>query len=178
MKKATSDEWIQRPWVSRVLVSFTVPRMPSQVERRLGIKKLKITPFVKKGLLKSLNPMARKGRLYIVTDKGRRLLGLPTSKNGTDKCWDVMGWIMASPKQRLVVLQVIDSAKRMSENIRARGSRLNSHLTRISCKGILKQLVTKGLVNSQMRETKRYYWLSGKGKSMTGTLDWVFRNQA
>jgi predicted transcriptional regulator len=165
MKKATSDEWIHRPWVSRVLVSFTVPRMPSQVVRRLGTKKLKLKPFVEKGLLKPLNA-ARKGRLFIVTNKGRRLVGLPSSKRGGDKDWDLMGWIMASPKQRLVVLKTADSVKKTSEEIRERASRLNPHLTRISCKGILKELVNKGLVKSEMRERKRYYWISEKGKLM------------
>jgi hypothetical protein len=37
-------------------------------------------------------------------------------------------WLLASPKQRLVVLRVMDSEKRTSENIRNKASRFNPHI--------------------------------------------------
>ena len=68
--------WIHKPIVKKVLNSFSVPKTPRYVEKELGIKKLKLKPFIKKGLLVALNPEASKGRLYISSNKARRLLKL------------------------------------------------------------------------------------------------------
>lgn len=159
-------EWIQQPNISRILHAFSVPRTPREVERKLGITKLKMKPFLSKGVLKSLNPEGRKGRFYVLTDKGGGLLKLPDSENDDRNDWELIGWIKASPRQRLVVLQTmaLDSAKRTSEEIRLRASRLNSCLTRISTKTILNELISKGLVDTEMEGKYRYYWLSGKGR--------------
>jgi len=99
-----------------------------------------------------------------MTNKARRMLKLTVSKKEGKKDWDIIGWIMASPKQRFVILKMVDSKKRTSEEIRERASGLNPHLTRISTKGILKELIGKGLIETEMSEKKRYYWISEKGK--------------
>jgi len=177
MKKTALTDRIRLPTVGQVLVSFTIPRTPGQAQRRLAIKKLKMKPFVEKGLIRPLNPTARKGRLYIVTCMGRRLLGLPSSGQKIGKPWNVIGWIMASAGQRLVILQAMDSAKRTSENIRERASRSNPHLSRISTKGILKDLVDRGLVKTEIQGRKRYFWLSKKGKSIVEDLDRITKNR-
>ncbi|MBW1824714.1 MAG: hypothetical protein JRI87_09135 [Deltaproteobacteria bacterium] len=77
---------------------------------------------------------------------------------------------MASPKQRLVVLRVMDLAKRTSEDIRARASRLNPRMTRVSTKGVLKVLISKGLVHTELVERKRYYWITRKGRCVVRDL--------
>ena len=158
--------WIHQPKVNQILLSFSVPKTPKQVEKELGITKLKLKPFLEKHLLECLNPEARKSRFYIMTNKARRLFKLTVSKKEGKKDWDLIGWIMASPKQRLVVLKAValDSAKRTSEEIRERASGVNPHLTRISTKGILKELIGKDLIETEMNEKKRYYWISEKGK--------------
>ncbi|MBW2174049.1 MAG: hypothetical protein JRF64_05285 [Deltaproteobacteria bacterium] len=134
-------------------------------------------PFVEKGLLKPLNPVARKGRLFIATGKARKLVGLPALKGGIDKDWDLIGWVKASPRQRLVILKAMDSAKRSSEEIRERASRSNPSLTRISVKGILKELIEEGLVESELTERKRYYWTTENGRMMREDLDWLLANK-
>ena len=53
-------------------------------------------------------------------------------------------WLIASPKQRLVILKALDSIKRTSEEIRNRANKFNPHLTRISTKAVLKELTDKG----------------------------------
>ena len=156
--------WLQQPKVKEILISFLFPRTPGQVEKKLGMKKLKLKPFLEKHLIKTLNQNARKGRLYILTNKAKKFLQLSDSIKSRDVSWDIIGWIMASPRQRHVVLKAMDSVKRTSENIRIRASRYNSNLTRISTKQILKELIGKGLIDTEMKGRKRYYWLSEKGK--------------
>lgn len=167
MKKEVAD-WIHQPKISQVLLSFATPKTSKKVERELNIKKLKMKPFKEKELVESLNPEARKGRLYVLTGRARRLLKFPSSKKEGDKDWDLIGWVMASPKQRLVVLRTmaIDSVKRTSEEVRKRASRLNPCLTRISTKGILKELVEKDLVETEMSEGRRYYWIGEEGRNV------------
>lgn len=173
MEKRPILNWINRPTINQILLACFVPRTPRQIERQLGIKKLKIKPFLKKGLLKPLNPSAGKGRFFVLSSKARRLLDLPAPKQDIDKDWRLIGWILASPKQRLAVLETIDSAKRTSEEIRERASRLNPHLSRTSTKGVLRRLGEKGLIKSELTEKKKYYWISEKGKATRNDLDCV-----
>jgi len=70
----------------------------------------------------------------------------------------------------VVILKVLDGLKRTSENIRERASKYNPHLSRISTKGILKELIKRDLVQSKMTEGKRYYWISEKGRLIRGRL--------
>ena len=81
MFKRGVDTWISKPKTRRILQTFSVPKTPRQVERELHISKLKLKHFVEKGLLKSLNPNARKGKLYTLTDKSRKKLGFSLNKN-------------------------------------------------------------------------------------------------
>ncbi|MFC1692152.1 hypothetical protein ACFL1R_01450 [Candidatus Latescibacterota bacterium] len=104
-----------------------------------------------------------KGRLYILTNKARRLLGIESFNKNTRVDWKIVGWIMASPKQRLSVLKSMDSKKRTSEDIRLRASKYNPHLTRISTKQILNELISRGLIETEMNGRKRYYWLGNSG---------------
>lgn len=170
-------EWIHQSKINQILVSFSVPKTPKQVEKEVRVRKLKMKPFVEKHLVKSLNPEAKKGRFYILTNKARKLLKLSNCKKVINKDWDLIGWIMASPKQRAVVSIVVDSTKRTSEEIRERASQLNPHLSRISTKGILKELISKGLIETEMIERKRYYWMSEKGRLILDNVGWVNENK-
>ena len=163
--------WLQQPKVKEILISFLLPRTPGQVEKKLGMKKLKLKPFLEKHLIKTLNQNARKGRLYILTNKAKKFLQLSNSIKSSDINWDIIGWIMASPRQRLVVIKTMDSVKRTSENIRERASRYNSNLTRISTKQILKELNSNGLIETEMIGRKRYYWISEKGKKVVNDIE-------
>ena len=71
---------------------------------------------------------------------------------------------MASPRQRLVVLKTMAAypQKMTSEQIRIRSVKLNPCLSRISTKTILKELIQKELVETEMgNDRRRYYWLNG-----------------
>ncbi len=164
MAKRGLDDWIQQPKINQILFSFLVPKTPRYVERALRIKKLKMKPFLEKGLLESLNPRVRKGKLFRISTKARGLLKLPVSKSRGALNWHLIGWVMASPKQRVVLLRVVDAAKRTSEELRLRASQYNCHLTRISTKEILNSLVDKGLIETEIVDRKRYYWISVKRK--------------
>ena len=167
------SKWVNRKRNREILKLFVTPKTPKQVEKQLGLKKLKLKPFLEKKLLLSLNSEARKGRLYILTNKARRLLKLSGSNKENDKDWDLIGWIISSPCQRYVVLKTIaiDSVKRSSEEIRMRASRLNPHLSRISTKSILHELINKGLIETKIGEDlRRYYWISDRGKVVVNNM--------
>jgi predicted transcriptional regulator len=170
MAKRSVTDWINEQTINKILICFSSPKTPRQVEKELGIKKLKLKPFLEKNLLQSLNPEARKGRFYIVTSKAKKLIELPCSNNERNNDWNLIGWIISSPKQRHVILKTIDSKKRTSEEIRERAYQLNPHLTRISTKAILKELINKGLIETEINERKRYYWIVEKGKLIVSQL--------
>lgn len=152
-----------------ILLSFATPKTPRQVEKELGLKKIKTKHLVNKGSLTSLNPCARKGRLYLMTEK-------LTGAKFTAINWDLIGWVISSPKQRHVILKTIaiDSVKRTSEDIRRRASRLNVSLTRISTKEILKELISKNLVKTELQENrKRYYWISKQGEKINTDIKFL-----
>jgi predicted transcriptional regulator len=155
-------------------LAFATAKTPRRVEAELQIKKLKIKPYIDKGLLKILNPKGRKGRLYLLTDKAKRILDFSVDKKIKNKDWDLIGRILASPKQKLVVLKVLDSGKRTSEEIRGRAVKFNPHLSRISTKKILNDLVKEALVLSEMKDRKRFYWISENGKKTLEDLESLF----
>lgn len=166
-------KWLHQPQTKKVLLSFASPATPRQVEKQLGIKKLKLTPFLKKGLIISLNPTARKGRLYILTDKARQLLFLPEYNTETKTRWNAVGFVLASPRQRHVLLKTMgrDSIKRTSEHIRKRAANLNPRLSRISTKEILKELISQRLVETEIGDDhRRYYWINKKGRAVIQTI--------
>jgi DNA-binding MarR family transcriptional regulator len=167
------QKWLDQPRTKEILLPFAVPSTPRQVELSLGLKKLKLAPFLQKGLIKPLNPNAKKGRLYILTDKARQLLYLAENKKETKVDWELIGWTRASPRQRLAVLKTVarDTTKRTSENIRRRSSNLNPNLTRISTKETLKELISKDLIATEKGDDRRrYYWITPKGKSVISTI--------
>jgi hypothetical protein len=118
MKKKDIHEWVIRASVKKILLPFNIPRTPRQVKNITGVKKLKLAPLMENKLLQCLNPQALKGRLYIATNKARLILQLPPTKNHKKNNWTLIGWLIGSPKQRLVILHTIDTFKRTSEEIR------------------------------------------------------------
>jgi hypothetical protein len=166
MEQVTIEQWLNRHKIRSILHEFSLPNQPSRVEQKLNIKKLKMKPFLENNIVKPLNPNARKGRLYQLTPKVQRLLNV-CKKSRYNIDWQVPGWILASPKQRLAILKSLDLVKRHSEDIRKRTSRYNPNFTRISTKQILKELITKKLVETEMgKDGKRYYWISHTGKKV------------
>ena len=163
--------WLNNKKTRQILFAFSVPKTPRQIETELRTNKIKVKPYINKGFLKILNPEGRKGRLYTLTDKARKILGLSAGEKLKNRDWNLIGRVLASPKQKLVVLRVLDSAKRTSEDIRGRAAKFNANLSRISTKGILKELVKDGLVFSEMGDRKRYYWINGNGKMLMKDVD-------
>jgi len=170
VKKRDVINWIEKRLNKQVLLAFSIPKTPRHVERKLLISKLNLKPFLEKGLLNSLNPEAKKGRFYIVTSKARRLLKLPCSKNDDDRDWGLIGWVISSPRQRLAVLRAVDLQKLTSEEIRARTTQLNANISRTSIKGILKELLERNLIDTEVLESIRFYWLNQQGMKIKQDL--------
>ena len=170
MGKKSPEAWANQPKIKSVLLAFTIPKTPGQIEKELNIKKLKIDPFLKKGLLESLNPHARKGRFYLTTLKARKLLQLSETRKGISKNWQLIGKIMASPKQKLAVLLTIDSQERTSEEIRLRAAKMNPCLSRISTKAVLRELIAEKLIDTELIERRRFYWITEQGEKIRNEL--------
>ncbi len=166
MVKEKLNDWIMKQKNNEILVSFFLPKTPVQVEKENNINKFNLKPFLKRGLIKCVNPESYKGRLYLLTDKAKRLLNIPVYRK--QKNYEIIGWILASPKQRLVILKTLsqNTVKRTSEELRLKSKNQNPCLSRISTKNILKELIDKELVESEMgMDRRRYYWISDEGKS-------------
>lgn len=170
MEKTQNQGWQCSPRAASILVSLSAPKTPLQVVKELRIRRFKLKPFLEKGLVVCLNPRAKKGRLYITTRTAKAHSGPDVLRLVRTRDWDLIGWILASPNQRLPVLSAMDGMKRVSENIRQRASRWNNRLSRTSTKGILKELLSKNLVESQLIGKKRYYWKSDEGKLLDSSL--------
>lgn len=146
MEKRGLIKWANKPRTKSILLAFSVPKTPAQVEKELNIKKLKTPRFLAKGLLECLNPMARKGRLYVITNKVRDLIQTGKKIKKIDRDWVLLGELSASPRQKLAVLFTVDKQERTSEEIRLKASSRNPHLSRISTKETLNTLISKKLI--------------------------------
>lgn len=159
-------EGINNPRMRQILLVFSIPRTPKQAAIELSVKEVRCWEFLKMGLLKCLNPGCRKSRFYILTDKARESLGLNCSPCDIDKDWEVIGWIISSPMQRLAVLRCVTVRKRNSEEIRMIATQLNCRLSRTSIKTILKHLIEKHLVDAEIIERVRFYWITEYGQKI------------
>ncbi len=163
MKKRDIIRWIEKRRNKQILLAFSIPKTPRQAEKELSMRKLNLKPFLDKGLIRPLNPAVRKGRFYSLTDEVRRWLKLLHSETNNEKDWELIGWVIASPRQRLAVLRSMDNEKRTSEEIRARATQLNANISRTSIKGILKELIERNLIDTEVLECIRFYWLNQQG---------------
>jgi len=166
MPKRNAASWINNPKIRQILLIFSIPKTPRQAEKELSVKKLKLKPFLEQHLLRCLNPGCRKGKFYIITDKARNILKPNCPECDLNKDWELIGWIMSSPRQRLAVLRSVNQQKLISEEIRMNATQLNSHLTRESTKVILKGLGEKKLTDSEILERLRFYWITEHGKKI------------
>lgn len=163
-------EGINNPRTRQILLNFSSPRTPRQARLNLSVKKLELRPFLKTGLLKCLNPDSRKGRFYTLTEKARKILEPDCPECNLDKDWEIIGWIVASPQQRLVALRSVYENKLCSEEVRMRATLLNCHISRVSMKNILKELVGKRLVDTEILERIRFYWIAPYGQKIKDEL--------
>jgi DNA-binding PadR family transcriptional regulator len=173
MQNRKFDGWICRLNNKKILYSFSLPKTPTQVKNEFNIQKFSLKPYLKRGLLKCLNIDGKKGRLYVLTNRARNIFKIPMPTERKQIDYDLIGWILASPKQRYVVLKrlSLNSSKCSSEEIRSKSSHLNLCLTRISTKAILRELIDKELVETEMgRNNRRYYWINEDGKALAGDI--------
>lgn len=170
MGQQVLSEWVCRPRNKSILLAFSIPNTPTHVERELSIYKLKLLPFLKKSLIECLNPKARKGRLYLLTVRARKILQLSGRRNGLSNDWQLIGKIISSPKQLLAVLLTVDEQKRTSEEIRLKASPRNPCLSRISTKTVLRVLIAEKLIDTALIDRRRFYWITEYGMKIRNEL--------
>jgi hypothetical protein len=169
MPDNNTSKGINNPRIKQVLLVFSIPKTPTQAARELSLRKLKLKPFLENHLLKCLNPEARKGRFYIVSEKARKCYKILCS-DSSGKNWECIGWIISSPRQRLAIMRCIDDRKLTSEEIRMRATQFNSHLSRSSTKNILRELGARHLVDSDILEGFKFYWANLYGLKIKNEL--------
>lgn len=101
---------------------------------------------------------------------------LPEYNTETKIKWNAVGFVLASPRQRYVLLKTMnrDSIKRTSEEIRKRAANLNPCLSRISTKETLKELINQGMVETEKRDDhRRYYLINKKGRTVIETIEGI-----
>ncbi len=165
MPPSKPNEGINNPRIKQILLIFSTPKTPKQAAHQLSIRKIKLTSLIKNHLLKCLNPDSRKGRFYVLTDKAREILP-QCPETDINKDWDCIGWILSSPRQRLAIMRCVDGRKLTSEEIRMRATQFNSSISQSSAKNILRELVEKRLIDSEILERIRLYWLSSYGRKI------------
>jgi len=170
MHREEVDGSLNNPRIKQVLLIFSIPKTPTQAAKELSLRKLKLKPFLENHLLKCLNPEARKGRFYIMSEKARKYFKISCHEEDINKDWDCIGWIISSPRQRLAIMRCIDELKRTSEEIRARATQFNSHLSRPSAKNILRELIGRHLVDSEILERIKFYWIISYGRKIKDEL--------
>lgn len=163
-----------------ILLSFASPKTQKHIVNKHKINKNGIRQFLKQGLIKCLTPMLREGRLYTLTLKARELLSLPTHNNEQPKDWETLGWILASPKQRLAVLNALSQNpnKQQAETIRFKCKKENPCISRHSIRTILRELENMGLIESELTPDRfRYFWITNKGKLIANDLLIILREK-
>lgn len=163
-------EGINNPRARQILLIFASPKTPKQAQIDLSVRKIKLKPFLDKHLLKCLNPECRKGRFYTLTETTRKALEPNCPECSLDKDWHIIGWVLASPRQRLVALRSVDDRKLCSEEVRMRSTQLNCHISRPSMKNILKELIQKHLVDTEILMRERFYWINSYGQEIKNEL--------
>ena len=169
MEQEKLNSWIMEPKNNEILISFTKPNTQAQITKKHSVSRHYLKQFLKYRLIKCLSPNSYKGKLYGLTNKAKKLLGIKVFDDGNNCDYDLIGWVLASPKQRLVVLNTLslNSIKQTSEKIRLKSKSKNPCLSRISTKNILKELIDKGLVETELgSDRRRYYWTTEKGRSL------------
>lgn len=135
------------------------PRTPSEIRRILKLSKKDtayyiLASFVERGIAACLNPEAKKGRLYFLTDRGKEdLITIVRDERG-DKNFEVIfydipkelvssySWVVSGGRKRLI-METLDDTDRVAEEIR---KRLGSKLTIFNTDSTLKACVKRGLV--------------------------------
>lgn len=163
--------WINKsPERKRILLAFAEPKTIKQAQTLLSVRKLTAKSFINHSCLKCLNPHAEKGRFYVLSKKARESLNPNCNEYDAYKDWECIGWIVSSPRMRLAVLRSVDNRKLYSEEIRMVATQFNSKLSRTWTRNTLKELEGKKLVESELMEHIRFYWISSYGQKIKDEL--------
>jgi len=168
------EAWLDKTRTKKILRAFYVPVTPKHAFEKLGTSRFKLKPLLQKSLITCLNPDATKGRLFQLTETGRKIVGMDQC-SVKEKDWQLIGWLFASPRQRLTLLKYLDSVKRTSEELRRRAIKSNPCLSRVSTKAVLRELISKGMVNSMLSKGKRYYWITDEGSKILADSDKIYK---
>ena len=131
-----------------------------------------LASFVERGIAVCLNPDARKGRLYFLTDKGKEYLITIVRDEKGDKNFEVIfydipreliasySWVVSGGRKRLI-METVDNNDRVAEEIR---KRLGDKLTIFNTDSTLKACVERGLVVRTHKAEGVAYRLTDNGR--------------
>ena len=153
------------------------PRTPSEIRRALNLSKKDtvyyiLASFAERGITVCLNPDARKGRLYFLTDKGKEDLITIVRDEKEDRNFEVIfydipreliasySWVVSGGRKRLI-METVDDNDRVAEEIR---NRLGDKLTIFNTDSTLKACVKRGLVACSVKSEGVTYKHSENGR--------------
>lgn len=159
------------------------PRTPSEIRRILNLSKKDtvyyiLASFMEREIVVCLNPGARKGRLYFLTDKGKEdLITIVRDEKG-DKNFEVIfydipqelisyySWVVSGGRKRLI-METVDDTDRVAEEVR---KRLGDKLTIFNTDNTLKACVKRNLVICTVKDEGVTYRHSEDGRIINKIL--------
>ncbi|MEW6687142.1 MAG: hypothetical protein AB1393_13220 [Candidatus Edwardsbacteria bacterium] len=176
----------------KIILSMYKPLNPSELKRITGLRgnyvNYVLKEFAEKGIVKCLVSFARTGRIYALTEIGKRLRKCLSEDVGDvqrissnylepEKIdWKLYGWVLAGKGKR-EYLKIIGRIVKNNETFKARevfGYFRKEELgitPRTEVYRALKQFVRKGIL-FRVAEGKRgvRFWLTKKGRKVTELL--------
>ena len=154
------------------------PRTYVELIKIVGFKKADNLSHILKALLSSefiycLNPKARTGKLYGITNKGKRLrkkLGCSEFHQPDDVNWNLYGWIVSGKQRRAILKALCDDCLMSARLIRERAQEYNRHISRINTYDVLQQFVRKKIVKKIKEKCRVYFVLTTVGKKIRQQL--------
>jgi predicted transcriptional regulator len=172
MKKALSKRQ------SAVLEVMSKPKTPAEIRVQIGLKKTcNLTSAIKAlgalDLIYCLNQKAKMGKLYGVTNKGKRVrkkLNFKEYHQPDDIDWDLYGWIVSGKQRRVILIAICDDCQISARLIRERAQHHNGHISRINTYDVLKEFTKKKIVTRYTKKHKVYFYLTRKGQKIRQQL--------
>ena len=158
------------------------PRFPAEIVRLLNLSKKNsvsyiISDFVRLEIVVCLNPTAKTGRLYALTNRGKESMRtLLREENKEAVFTDIPPELIplyskiVSSRRKSAILKGLNEIPRSPEEIRFSAKRYDNDITRVGTYHLLSWFYEKGVTLSSLKDKKLAYRLSDKGKLLKEIL--------
>jgi predicted transcriptional regulator len=157
---------------SAVLEVMSKPKTPAEIRVQIGLMKTcNLTSAIKAlgalDLIYCLNQKAKMGKLYGVTNKGKRVrkkLNFKEYHQPDDIDWDLYGWLVSGKQRRAILKAICDDCQISARLIRERAQEHNGHISRINTYDVLKEFSKAKLVQKKQVNHSVFFKLTPSGR--------------